>query len=155
MRLTPCLTLLLSLATVGQLHAGEADVVAVEVSRSAPGTYRFDVTVRHADSGWDHYADRWEVVAPDGSVLATRTLAHPHDQEQPFTRSLGGVKIPAAIDRATLRAHDSVHAYGGATIRVDLPRDESTPHPASSPTHLAEPPPASKGGGSGSRHLCT
>ena len=28
------------------------------------------MTVRHADTGWDHYADKWDVVAPDGAVLA-------------------------------------------------------------------------------------
>ena len=43
--------------------AGEADVVAVKLDRAAPGVWRFDVTVRHADAGWDHYADAWEVLA--------------------------------------------------------------------------------------------
>ena len=37
------------------------------------GRWRFDVTVRHADEGWDHYADKWDVVAPDGTVLATHS----------------------------------------------------------------------------------
>jgi hypothetical protein len=41
------------------------------------------VTVRHADEGWEHYADCWEVLTLDGEVLATRELAHPHDNEQP------------------------------------------------------------------------
>jgi hypothetical protein len=48
------------------------------------GVYRFSVTVRHADEGWDHYADRWEVLTSDGTLLATRTLYHPHVNEQPF-----------------------------------------------------------------------
>lgn len=43
--------------------AGEADVLKVEVWRSEAREYRFAVTVRHGDTGWDHYADRWEVVA--------------------------------------------------------------------------------------------
>ena len=103
--------------------AGEADVIQVEVRKSAAGTYAFDVTVRHADTGWDHYADAWEVVAPDGkTVLGTRKLLHPHENEQPFTRSLSGVRIPDGIDEVIVRAHDSVHGYGGAEMRVKIER---------------------------------
>ncbi|MCP5374233.1 MAG: hypothetical protein H6907_21060 [Hyphomicrobiales bacterium] len=101
--------------------AGEADVVGVQVRKSG-GTYSFQVTVRHADAGWDHYADRWDVVAPDGTVLGTRKLLHPHVDEQPFTRGLGRVVIPDGVDKVTVRAHDSVHGLGGATMTVDVPR---------------------------------
>ncbi len=102
--------------------AGEADVVAVEAHMTAPGVYRFDVSVRHDDTGWDHYANAWEVVAPDGTVLGTRELLHPHENEQPFTRSLSGVEIPDDIATVTVRAVDSVHDRGGAEMSVDLPR---------------------------------
>ena len=102
--------------------AGKADVVEVKVEKTGKELYRFEVTVRHGDEGWKHYADKWDVVAPDGTVIGTRTLYHPHVNEQPFTRSLSGVKIPAAITKVTVRAHDSVHAYGGATVTVALPQ---------------------------------
>jgi hypothetical protein len=102
--------------------AGEADVVAARAFSEGAGTYRFDVTVRHADTGWDHYADRFEVLAPDGAVLGVRTLYHPHVEEQPFTRSLSGVRVPDGLDRVRVRARDSVHEYGGAEVEVDLPR---------------------------------
>ena len=62
------------------------------------------------------------MVAPDGAVLGTRVLVHPHKTEQPFTRSLGGVKIPENVAEVTLRAHDSVHGYGGKEVTVELPR---------------------------------
>jgi hypothetical protein len=42
--------------------------------------------------------------------------------EQPFTRSLSGVRISATVSEVTVRAHDSVHAYGGKTVTVELPR---------------------------------
>jgi hypothetical protein len=100
--------------------AGEADVLAASVQRTGDGIYRFDVTVEHADSGWDHYANKWEIIAPDGSVLGTRELLHPHVDEQPFTRSLSGVSIAPAIRRVTVRAYDSVHANGGKELNVDL-----------------------------------
>ena len=107
---------LLSCAAFG----GEVDVVDARATRQSAGTYSFDVTLRHADEGWDHYADAWDVLAPDGTVLATRVLYHPHVDEQPFTRSLSGVKIPAGITRVTIRAHDKVHDYGGKELAVDL-----------------------------------
>ena len=102
-------------------YAGEADVVKAEAEKLADGTYRFDVTVSHNDEGWDHYADKWDVLAPDGEVLGTRTLYHPHVDEQPFTRSLSGVMIPGEINSVTIRAHDSVHEYGGKAVTLDLP----------------------------------
>lgn len=107
---------------VGRVAAGEADIVAVEIHAEAGGTFRFDVTVRHADTGWDHYADAWDVLAPDGTVLGTRTLYHPHVNEQPFTRSLGGVVIPIGMETVTVRAHDSVDGHGGETVTVTVPR---------------------------------
>ena len=109
------------LFTVSNLWAGPADVVGVKIRRSAPQTFAFDVTVQHADTGWDHYADQWDVMAPDGTVLATRVLYHPHVDEQPFTRSLTGVKIPAKVKQVTIRAHDKVHGWTGKTMTVDLP----------------------------------
>ncbi len=106
----------------GNAVAGEADVLDVKVLKKSAGTYDFEATVRHADTGWDHYADKWDVVAPDGAVLGTRVLLHPHEGEQPFTRSLTGLRIPAGVDRVTVRAHDKVHGYGGGEQGIPLPR---------------------------------
>jgi len=124
----PCMALagLLFWSLAGSARAGEADVIDVQVQRLSAG-YRFSVTVRHADSGWEHYADRWEILTPDGRVLATRTLYHPHVDEQPFTRGLSPVEIPAGLDRVLVRAHDKVHGYGGRTATVRLPRPRTSP----------------------------
>ena len=110
---------LLLMATT--VYAGEADVVEVNVTHTGDETYKFDVTVRHADEGWEHFANKWDVTAPDGTVLGTRILAHPHVEEQPFTRSLSGVKIPENLAEVTVRAHDLVHGYGGKTLVVAVP----------------------------------
>jgi hypothetical protein len=48
-------------------------------------------------------------------------LLHPHVNEQPFTRSLGNVKVPAGIDRVIIRARDSLHGWGGREFEVTLP----------------------------------
>lgn len=104
------------------LHAGEADVLNAEARRGAGGAFNFSVTLRHDDAGWEHYADRWQVLAPDGTVLATRVLLHPHVGEQPFTRGLSGVEIAPEIGEVVIRGGDTVHGFGGAELRLKLPQ---------------------------------
>jgi hypothetical protein len=102
--------------------AGEVSVTHVEVHPDGAGTYRFDVTLRHEDTGWDHYADAWTINTLDGTLLGTRTLYHPHVNEQPFTRSLSRVAIPDDVSTVLVRGHDSVHGFGGPELRVEIPR---------------------------------
>ena len=120
--------------------AGEADVVAVSLEceaasetgsddvspQTAPQTGErvclLRVSVSHNDQGWDHYADGWEVMKPGADeILATRILHHPHVDEQPFERSLAGVRIPAGLERVRVRAHDKLHGHGGLEKTVELP----------------------------------
>ncbi len=102
------------------LHAGETDVINVIFSRSSGTVFNFKVTIRHADTGWDHYADAFEIFDMSGALLAKRTLYHPHVKEQPFTRSITDVKIPESVKRVMIKAHCSVHEYGGKVIVVDI-----------------------------------
>ena len=98
------------------------EVVATETSE---GTWRFDVTVEHNDEGWDHYADFWHVVHPETlEVYGERELLHPHDNEQPFTRSQSGMRIPDGQTTVLVRAKCNVHGFGGRTVLVDLTADE-------------------------------
>ena len=110
-----------SLAFGSAVFAGDVEIVDAS-ARQAGGKWTFSVTLRHDDEGWDHYADLWEVVGPDGSVLGQRVLAHPHVNEQPFTRSLRGVDIPDGIDEVTIRARDSKHGVSPATFALKLPK---------------------------------
>jgi hypothetical protein len=109
------------LACAGQVWAGEADVIAAKVAKGSGGTYDFDVTIRSNDRGWDYYCDRFEVLAPDGKVLGVRTLYHPHETEQPFTRELYGVKIPAGLRQVRIRARHKPRGYDGKILTVALP----------------------------------
>lgn len=102
-------------------HAYKADVLKVKVTKVAKNTYDFSVTVRHKDEGWKHYANKWEIVTLKGIILATRVLHHPHIHEQPFTRSLNGVKLPARVKTVKVRAKDIKHGDGGKEIIVKLP----------------------------------
>ena len=113
------ITVLLSYSSIAV--SDQARIVDVKVTDNQ-GSFRFDVTLEHADTGWDHYADGWEVMSPAGDVLGKRVLAHPHVDEQPFTRSLSGVRIPQGVNTVTIRAHDSVHGYNNEMFEVDLTR---------------------------------
>ena len=104
-------------------YAGEADVEDATVRCNAVSC-TFNVTVKHSDQGWKHYADKWDILTPDGEIIATRTLHHPHVKEQPFTRSLGNVTVPEKIKTVIVRAHDSVHGYGGKELTVDIVREK-------------------------------
>jgi hypothetical protein len=131
-------------------NAGEADVVSARVVCHAAGepadqrVCRFIVAVKHADEGWEHYADRWEVITPEGRVLAVRVLRHPHVGEQPFTRALDGVIVPPGIERVRVRARDLVHGYGGVEREVEL----GPSGPPSPPADHPDAPPDSSSSGS-------
>lgn len=104
-----------------------ADPVLIEEVRAIQrgDVWRFDVTVMHPDTGWDHYADTWEVFDADGNVLGTRILAHPHVNEQPFTRSLSGVMIPDGMREVFVRARCSVDGWNSEIYTVELPKQRS------------------------------
>jgi len=113
------LILMLGLTGYSLIYAGEARIIDVKVECSSSCT--FSVTLEHDDEGWDHYANQWDVVTLDGSLLKSRVLYHPHENEQPFTRSLSGVVIPAGTKAVKVRAKDSKHGYSVEEYTVQLP----------------------------------
>ncbi|NNU79164.1 hypothetical protein HMH01_01820 [Halovulum dunhuangense] len=90
-------------------------ILAVEAREGRFG-WRFDVTVEHADTGWEHYVDGWTVHLPDGTMLGARDLLHPHVAEQPFTRSLFDVVIPEGTTEVILRANDNLHGQSAEFV---------------------------------------
>jgi len=108
------------LVLAGFLYANEADVLNVKAHCDAQRTCRFDVTIKHNDTGWKHYVDKYDILSPNGTILGTRVLFHPHVDEQPFTRSISNIKIPQGIKSVTIRAHDLVHGYGGKEFIIAL-----------------------------------
>jgi len=50
-----------------------------------------------------------------------RTLFHPHETEQPFTRSLGGVVIPEGTAQVQIEARCNVDGWAPLRLVVDLP----------------------------------
>jgi len=102
-----------------QLQAGEVTIKRVVFEKHASG-WTVDTTLQHQDTGWQHYADAWRVVDGQGNVLGTRTLVHPHVDEQPFTRSLSNIRIPAALDIIYVEAHDKKHGWSADKVKVQL-----------------------------------
>ncbi len=111
---------LIALIVATPTFAEEPVIEHVNATRTAPETYRFDVTIRHPDTGWDHYADGWRVLDMDGNELGMRVLFHPHENEQPFTRSLDGVKIPAGTAQVQIQARDLPAGWNVGTTIVAL-----------------------------------
>lgn len=99
--------------------ASEIEIVNVVLSEQS-GTWRADVTLNHADTGWDHYADGWRLVDEQGNVLGNRVLYHPHVNEQPFTRSLGGINIPASKKIIFVEAHDLNRGWSKKRVKIDM-----------------------------------
>ena len=100
--------------------ADPVEITAVEATRQGD-SWRFDVTVRHPDTGWDHYADGWRVEDAQGNPLAMRVLTHPHVNEQPFTRSQSGVVIPDGMGEVFVRARCNVDGWNADTTVFVLP----------------------------------
>ncbi|SEQ73866.1 hypothetical protein [Thalassovita taeanensis] len=94
-------------------------IIRVTAEKAGMG-WRFDVTLSHPDSGWDHYADGWEVIAANGKVLGQRALMHPHVKEQPFTRSLVNVMVPDGMREVFVRARCSQAGWASDTVTVHL-----------------------------------
>ncbi len=109
--MTKKLSLISLLFVTSNTFANEVKIVDVKVSCNNSKVCTFNVTLKHDDKGWNHFANKWEIYTPDGKHLATRTLHHPHVNEQPFTRGLSSVKIPKGLNKVHIKAHDSVHGY--------------------------------------------
>ena len=99
-----------SIVLLANVWANNAVIENVRVSKSN-NKYTFSVRILHKDSGWDHYVNRYEVLDENSKILATRVLVHPHEFEQPFTRSLSQVRLDESLKRVFVRAHDSVDGY--------------------------------------------
>jgi hypothetical protein len=115
---TLCLSAL-ALCVAGLAQASPPVIEGAEAVQTGE-TWRVSVTLSHPDTGWDHYADGWEVRTPDGTVLGTRVLAHPHETEQPFTRSLGGLRVPDGVTELVIRARCNTDGYTGTPYSFSL-----------------------------------
>lgn len=101
-------------------EADDVKVLAADFQKGSNNRWSVSVTLEHGDTGWDHYADNWRVVDVEGNILGDRVLAHPHVDEQPFTRSLHSVVVPENINTVYVEAHDKVHGWSPVRLTANL-----------------------------------
>jgi hypothetical protein len=111
--------LMIGMMFSGLSRAADPEIVKAVAEKSNAG-WTFHVTLKHPDTGWSHYADGWRVVSEDGKELGMRVLYHPHEQEQPFTRSLTQVKIPASLSYVYVEARCKKTGWGKQRYKVNL-----------------------------------
>ncbi|WP_298827214.1 hypothetical protein [uncultured Piscinibacter sp.] len=111
----------LPVLAAGSTEQKYPDVVAVEVRAAGTNTFDFDTTVSSPYDSPQRYADAFRIMSREGSVFGERVLFHDHASEQPFTRDLYGVKIPADVTVVVVQARDKRFGYGGRTVEVRLP----------------------------------
>jgi len=66
--------------------------------------------VSSPDTGCDQYANWWEIVSEDGTLMYRRILAHSHVNEQPFVRSGSTMNINANQE-VIVRVHMNTTGY--------------------------------------------
>lgn len=112
----------LTLAFLFTAQSAVADNGVIENVRvtQSGGLWTFDVTVSHGDTGWDHFADAWRILDASGNEIAIRKLIHPHVDEQPFTRSLSGIQLPAGTTQVGIQVRDTVSGWSAEIKTVPI-----------------------------------
>lgn len=105
----------------GSAQASPTEVVRVKFVKFDGRRWEVSVTLRHADTGWKHYANVWVVETLEGKTLGRRVLFHPHEDEQPFTRSLS-LTLPKGVTKVRIRAGDNVGGMDSNMVVVILTR---------------------------------
>lgn len=114
----PVLTGILLAALPLAALAEAPKVEDVRLVRTGEG-WTVNVTISHPDKG-DHYADAFAVEDMSGKKLTVRDLSHPH-QQQPFTRSVGGMQFPKGTKQVKVRARCSKDGWNGSATTVSVP----------------------------------
>ena len=110
--------IVLSLAAAAAL--ADAPRVISATATSAGDGWSIEVTLSHPDTGWDHFANGWEVLAPNGTRLGYRELTHPHVDEMPFTRALTIPAVPDGNDHVLIRPKCNLVGYAPEPTPVAL-----------------------------------
>ena len=112
--------LIISVLLAQSVIASDPEIVEAKAEMTPAQKYNISVTVKHEDTGWDHYANSWRVYSSEGELLGERVLHHPHVKEQPFTRSLLGVQIPAEVSEIVIKAScsETKESKKGYTLKL-------------------------------------
>lgn len=117
--------IVMSVFLTNSVFASDVEIVKVVLTKHT-GTWRADVTLNHADTGWKHYADAWRLVDEKGNEIGKRTLYHPHIDEQPFTRSLNNFQIPKDTKIIFVEAHDLNRGWSKGKVKIDMSKPSAS-----------------------------
>ena len=92
-------------------NTAKANITAV-TAQGNESNYTFHVTIKSDETGCEQYADWWEILKADGTLVYRRILAHSHPDDQPFTRSGEPVKV-TQNETLYIRAHMNKLGYVG------------------------------------------
>jgi hypothetical protein len=105
--------------------ASDVEIIKVVLTKDT-GTWRADVTLKHDDTGWKHYADGWRLTDEKGREIVKRTLYHPHVNEQPFTRSTSNFQIPSDKKVIFVEAHDLNRGWSKNKVAIDMSKSSGS-----------------------------
>jgi len=98
--------------------SAKAEIISVKVN-GKENSYTFSVGIKSLDLGCKQYANWWEVVSEDETLIYRRILGHSHVKEQPFIRSGGSIKIDKD-QVVVIRAHMNTSGYGVKAYRGSI-----------------------------------
>lgn len=108
------------LLALSPANANQVEILSAEFIHKQQDNWTVKVSLKHNDTGWQHYANSWRIVdRKTSTVLGERILHHPHVNEQPFTRQLD-VTIPETSTHVYIQAHDTQHGWSTETLEIDL-----------------------------------
>ena len=119
-RIMRVLIFILLFQLAGMSAASDAKIIKASAEFTSAQKFNISVTVEHADEGWEHYANAWRVYSMEGELIGERVLHHPHVKEQPFTRNLLGLSVPAEIREVTIVAVCSKTGESKASYNLKL-----------------------------------
>lgn len=96
-------------------NINEASIVSVTTSGESQN-YTFSVGISSPDTGCEQYANWWEVITEEGTLIYRRILGHSHVNEQPFIRS-GGIVVISENQVVIIRAHMNNSGYGTTVFK--------------------------------------
>lgn len=85
----------------------------------------------------EHYCNLVEIRSEDGTVLGSRELQTAHPDEQPFSRRIGEIVLPAGTDTITAIASDSKYGFCGRSLSLKI--SGNAPAGISSPPIIRAP----------------
>lgn len=106
-------------------NPSHANVEGVDyIPQDGNNNYTFYVTIYSEDDTGDSTPLYWEAVSGNETVIQHDITDPVEDEDEPRYHSEGTYQISSDIEVLEFRAYDNAHGYGGATVEVDIARED-------------------------------